>query len=81
MPPDVKDAARLGDMLDAARHVSPDERNAYSNIPWSSIIGLRNVIAHEDGEIQYEKIWLVCTDRLPILMEQLELAGIEDPPF
>lgn len=116
MPRDVKDSARLWDMLDsaraitefiegreyedflddrklrnavernleiigeAARNVSAEARMEYPNIPWSSIIGLRNVIAHEYGEIQYEKIWIVCTIRLPILIGQIENTDIENPP-
>jgi uncharacterized protein with HEPN domain len=65
---------------EAARNVSADARKQHPDIPWSSIIGLRNVIAHEYGEIQYEKIWSVCTIRLPILIEQLDKTDIENPP-
>ncbi len=92
MPLDVKDAARLWDMLDAARaavsftegqkfeqflidrrtrnavernleiigeaprHVSERARKRFPDIPWSSVIGLRNIIAHEYGEVLHEKI-------------------------
>lgn len=117
MPRDVKDSARLWDMLDsaraimeflqgrryedllsdrilrnavernleiigeAARHVSIVTRGEHLEIPWSSIIGLRNVIAHEYGEIEYEKIWIVCMIRLPELIGQLEKTDIENPPL
>ena len=65
---------------EAARHLSADIRIEHQDIPWSSIIGLRNVIAHEYGEIEYEKIWIVCTRRLPLLIEQLESMDIDNPP-
>jgi len=116
MPLDVKDAARLWDMLDAARaavtftadqqfeqflvdrktrnavernleiigeaarHVSEDARKGLPDIPWNSVIGLRNIIAHEYGEVLHEKVWGICIDRLPVLIEQLQRTGIETPP-
>ena len=62
---------------EAARHVSEAERAAHPDIPWGAIIGMRNIIAHEYGEILHEKVWLVCTDRLPSLIDQLVGAGAE----
>lgn len=64
---------------EAARHVSPETQSAYSAIPWNSIVGLRNVVAHEYGEILYEKVWIVCKERLPELIQQLEKTGVELP--
>lgn len=114
MPLDVNNAARLWDMLDAARaivqftsgqsfenykadrktrnavernleiigeaarHVSDEVRNRFSGIPWMSVIGLRNIIAHEYGEILHEKVWNICINRMPAVIEQLELAGIDN---
>ncbi len=65
---------------EAARHVSKETRKNLPGIPWKAIIGLRNVIAHEYGEIRYERIWGVCTNRLPALVDQLEKTGVENPP-
>jgi uncharacterized protein with HEPN domain len=45
---------------EAARNVTENTRNLYPDIPWTSIIGLRNIIAHEYGEIRYEKVWGIC---------------------
>ncbi|MFH1744050.1 MAG: DUF86 domain-containing protein [bacterium] len=64
---------------EAARGVSQETRHSYPDIPWQSIIGLRNVIAHEYGEILYEKIWGVCMSRLPMLIKQLETTAAENP--
>lgn len=116
MRPDVKDMARLWDMLDAARaiveftagqrferyladrktrnavernleiigeaarYVSEDARRRFPEIPWTSVIGLRNIIAHDYGEIQHEKVWGICNERLPELIKQLERSGVENPP-
>ncbi len=65
---------------EAARHVSPDTRARHPDIPWPSIIGLRNIIAHEYGEIRYEKLWGICENRLPGLIQLLEDAGVENLP-
>lgn len=116
MRPDLKDAARLWDMLDAARaareftvdqdfdhflqdrktrnavernleiigeaarNVSPETRERFPGIPWKSMIGLRNVLAHEYGEIRYEILWSVVQDKLASLIRQLEAIGIDNPP-
>mgnify|MGYP000918733107 CR=1 FL=1 len=65
---------------EAARHISPDIRNSHSDIPWTSVISLRNILAHEYGEIRYEKVWKICTDRLPVIIEKIEKTGVENPP-
>lgn len=57
---------------EAARRVSDGFKNKYPEIPWGRIIGLRNVLAHEYGDIQHERLWLVITDDLPKLIELLE---------
>ncbi len=116
MQPDIKDMARLWDMLDAAktaieftnaisfesflndrktrnavernleiigeaaRGVSQETRECNPDIPWRSIIALRNIIAHEYGDILYENLWTVCIKRLPPLVMQLETMGVENPP-
>ncbi len=67
---------------EAARQLSEDARAYFPDIPWLSVIGLRNIIAHEYGDILHEKVWNVCINRLPALIEQLESAGTDDkPPF
>ncbi len=65
---------------EAARHVTPATREFLPAVPWTSIIGLRNIIAHEYGEIRYEKVWGICVARLPELIEQLEQTGVDNPP-
>jgi uncharacterized protein with HEPN domain len=65
---------------EAARCVSQAFRKSHPEIPWRAIIALRNVLAHEYGEIRYERLWLLCTQQLAILIRQLENAGVEDPP-
>ncbi len=56
---------------EAARNVSPRRRNRHA-IPWQGIIGLRNAIAHEYGEIDYERIYSIATKGVPKLISALE---------
>ena len=65
---------------EAAKHVSQACRNSTTDIPWRAMIALRNVISHEYGEIKYERIWSLCTEQLPVLIHQLEVIGVGDPP-
>ena len=57
---------------EAAGHVSATFQGAHPEIPWRSLIGQRNVVAHEYGEIKQERIWLAVTERLPELIARLE---------
>jgi len=64
----------------AARNVSMETRERLPDIPWRSMIGLRNVLAHEYGEIRYEILWTVIESKLPPLIRQLEAMGVDNPP-
>lgn len=65
---------------EAARRVSSATREHQAHVPWRSIIGLRNVLAHEYGDIRYEVLWSVVREKLPPLIEQLESLGADSPP-
>ncbi len=56
----------------AAKEVSPEFKKRYPDLPWAKIIGLRNVLAHEYGEIKDEKVYLVATRDIIPLIEQLK---------
>lgn len=38
-------------------------------IPWSSIKGMRNLVAHEYGSLDEELVWETATDDIPVLLE------------
>lgn len=56
---------------EAASKLSADLRERYPAVPWRDIIGLRNVVAHGYFALQWERIWLTITDRVPVLREQI----------
>lgn len=64
---------------EAASHVSEIFKKSHPEIPWKGIIGQRNVLAHEYGEILVERIWLVATERIPELLQLLDHL-IPPPP-
>jgi len=57
---------------EAGNRVSADFQKKHPEIPWRKIVGQRNVIAHEYGEIKQERIWTVVSSNIPELIEKLE---------
>lgn len=57
---------------EAASRVSTSFRNAHPEIPWRQIIGQRNVLIHEYGEIKQERIWKTVGENIPQLIELLK---------
>jgi uncharacterized protein with HEPN domain len=57
---------------EAANHLSEAITAANPEIPWAAMVGLRNIIAHDYGEVLVERIWIVATKNIPPLIEQIE---------
>lgn len=57
---------------EAAKKISEEFQQGHPELPWRGIIGQRNVLAHEYGEILIERIWLVATEKIPALLPALE---------
>ena len=49
-----------GKLSDEAREISKD-------IPWKQIRGLRNVCAHNYGNLSLESVWVTISEDLPAL--------------
>lgn len=62
----------IGIIGEAATRVSKEFQDAHPEISWKGIIGQRNVLIHEYGEIKHERIWGVATQRIPELIKVLE---------
>lgn len=56
---------------EAANHLSEEFINNSANIPWRRIIGMRNIIAHEYGEILVERIWITAKDHIEDLLNNV----------
>jgi len=57
---------------EAANHVSEEFQEKHPEIPWRQIIGQRNVLAHEYGDIKVERVWAAATINVPALLKALE---------
>jgi uncharacterized protein with HEPN domain len=57
---------------EASRRVSASFKASHPEIPWREVIGLRNVLAHEYGEVKQDRIWEIATRSVPGLIRRLE---------
>lgn len=68
----------LGEALNRLRKDDPETADRVPDI--DKVVGMRNVIAHEYGDIDYEIVWAAVTKRLPVLLESLDdLIGEAGP--
>jgi uncharacterized protein with HEPN domain len=59
-----------------ANKISIKTQKSLENIPWKKIIGLRNKLAHDYGEILAERIWKISKTSIQELLNELE--GIKE---
>ena len=52
---------------EAAGKLSQDTRDLAPDVPWSQVIGARNVIVHGYAEIEPDRIWDIVRSHLPAL--------------
>ena len=57
---------------EAANHVTESFRKQHPHIPWQSMVSLRNILAHEYGEILVERIWRVAAEKIPDLIRDIQ---------
>jgi uncharacterized protein with HEPN domain len=57
---------------EAANHVSGEFQEKHPEIEWFQIIGMRNILAHEYGEIKNDRVYLAATNSIPELLKNLE---------
>ena len=57
---------------EAAKNISDTLKDNHPEIPWSAIVGQRNIIAHEYSDILVERIWLLAVEYIPELLKQIE---------
>ena len=64
---------------EAAKRISEIFKDSCPQIPWTAIVGQRNILTHEYGEVLIERIWRVSTVFAPDLIELLTPL-IPNPP-
>lgn len=69
---------RLVELIgEAATRLPADVRDAYPNIPWGPMIGMRNRLIHAYDLIDRDTLWDTVLNDLPSLLQQPDRA-IED---
>jgi uncharacterized protein with HEPN domain len=51
---------------EAAKNISTEIKQKYANIPWDEMYALRNKITHEYFGVDFEIIWEIATNHLPL---------------
>lgn len=57
---------------EAARRVSEGFQSAHAQVDWRRIVGQRNVLAHEYGAIDQERLYRTGREHVPALVAVLE---------
>lgn len=57
---------------EAARCLSEPFRNQHPDVPWSEIIGTRNILVHHYFGIDKDLVWSVIENDLPALKTSIE---------
>ena len=57
---------------EAARHVPDEMRERYPDVPWSKLVGFRNVLAHAYADLDEALIWDTIINKLPSLVAQVQ---------
>jgi uncharacterized protein with HEPN domain len=67
-------------MGDAARRVSGEFKERHPQINWRDIVGQRNVLAHDYGKINHQRLYDSTHRIVPLLLAELErILGEKEP--
>jgi uncharacterized protein with HEPN domain len=65
---------------EASAHLSAGLHARYADVPWSDIIGLRHVIVHGYFAIDWNRLWGVLTNRVPVLRNRVAIIVATEYP-
>lgn len=76
---DIQDKVlrRLEIIAEAAKKLPIEIRSNNPHVPWRSIIGLRNIIAHTYDEVNLEEVWSIVALHLPKTKIELEKIKLD----
>jgi len=57
---------------EAAGRLSDEFRNSHHDMPWKMIRGMRNILAHDYGQVDYEIVYNTIMKEIPMLLAKLE---------
>jgi uncharacterized protein with HEPN domain len=59
-------------MGEAARSLSEAARQAFPHVPFKSMIGMRNILAHDYGRVDPKELWATVHQSLPAMLAELK---------
>jgi uncharacterized protein with HEPN domain len=65
---------------EAASKVAPETRRTLREIPWGTIMGMRNRLVHAYHDVNPDILWASATQDLPVLLPLLRAALAGDAP-
>ena len=65
---------------EVAHMVSESAKASFPQIPWRDANDMRNIVAHEYMQVDYEEVWKVVTIDFPVLERQLQAIRKYFPP-
>jgi uncharacterized protein with HEPN domain len=73
-------AQKLTIIGEAVARLSPDITMRHDSVPWSDIVGLRNILVHEYFGIYWPLVWQTAVDHAPVLRDQVaEILSGQSP--
>ncbi len=63
---------RFESIGEAASRLAPETQALFPDIPFRAMRGMRNIIAHDYGEVDLELVWQTAEADLPKPIETLE---------
>lgn len=57
---------------EAAKNVSADLRQKYSHVDWRAIAGMRDRLIHRYFGIDYDIVWDVVINKVPLLQQDIQ---------
>jgi len=56
---------------EAANVITPETKAIFTDMEWRQIIGMRHILVHEYFGVDFDLIWQVIIDDLPVLKEKV----------
>ena len=65
---------------EAARHLSPEARSIFPEIPWKLLTAMRNILIHDYDDVDLDIVWNTTQRDLPPLIARVEAYLAANPP-
>ena len=60
---------------EAVKNLSPDFRQEHEDFDWTRIAGLRDRLIHQYFSVDWDILWNIIQERLPVLKVQIKAVG------